>query len=91
MVGVLKSQDRPEDPLCDAPVKHPARRLAATLAALLVTGLVAVRQRRRRRRNFVFHTLEDAFGLVNIMTKPHLIVYWHIERQERRERHRRAL
>ncbi len=62
-----------------------------------VAGLVAVRQAPETAKGFVFHTLEDAFGLVNIITKPGLvpkfqelierapalIVYGHIERQER--------
>ena len=62
-----------------------------------VAGLVAVRQAPETAKGFVFHTLEDAFGLVNIITKPGLvpkfrelierapalIVHGHIERQER--------
>ncbi len=62
-----------------------------------VAGLVAVRQAPETAKGFVFHTLEDAFGLVNTITKPGLvpkfrelierapalIVHGHIERQER--------
>ena len=62
-----------------------------------VAGLVAVRQAPQTAKGFVFHTLEDAFGLVNIITKPQLvpkykeliegapalIVHGHIERQQR--------
>jgi error-prone DNA polymerase len=62
-----------------------------------VAGLVAVRQAPPTAKDFVFHTLEDAFGLINIITKPGLvpkfrdlierapalIIHGHIERQER--------
>lgn len=62
-----------------------------------VAGLVAVRQAPQTAKGFVFHTLEDRFGLVNIITAPKLvpryrelierapalIVHGHIERQER--------
>ena len=62
-----------------------------------VAGFVAVRQAPETAKGFVFHTLEDEYGLVNIITKPHLveqykeliseagalIVHGHIERQER--------
>jgi len=62
-----------------------------------VGGFVAVRQAPQTAKGFVFHTLEDRYGLVNIITKPHLvqrykalvaeagalIVHGHIERQER--------
>jgi error-prone DNA polymerase len=62
-----------------------------------VAGLVAVRQAPQTAKGFVFHTLEDYFGQVNVITKPNLvpkyraliegapalIVHGHIERQER--------
>ena len=62
-----------------------------------VAGLVAVRQAPQTAKGFVFHTLEDGFGLVNIITAPKLVprygeliersaalvVYGHIERQDR--------
>lgn len=62
-----------------------------------VAGLVAVRQAPQTAKGFVFHTLEDRFGLVNIITAPKLvpkyrelierapalIVHGRIERQER--------
>lgn len=63
-----------------------------------VAGLVAVRQAPETAKGFVFHTLEDYHGLMNIITKPSLvrgryrhliesaaalIVHGHIERQER--------
>jgi error-prone DNA polymerase len=62
-----------------------------------VAGFVAVRQAPETAKGFVFHTLEDHFGLMNIITKPHLvqrykhiienssaiIVHGHIERDER--------
>lgn len=62
-----------------------------------VAGLVAVRQAPETAKGFVFHTLEDGTGLVNIITNPRLvpkfrelierapalIVHGHIERQER--------
>lgn len=62
-----------------------------------VAGLVAVRQAPQTARGFVFHTLEDTTGLVNIITAPKLVpkyrdlierapalvVHGHIERQER--------
>jgi error-prone DNA polymerase len=62
-----------------------------------VAGLVAVRQAPETAKGFVFHTLEDRFGHVNVITKPDLvpkfrgliesapalIVHGHIERQER--------
>jgi error-prone DNA polymerase len=62
-----------------------------------VAGLVAVRQAPETAKGFVFHTLEDYFGLVNIITHPNLvpryrrliesapslIVHGHVERQER--------
>jgi error-prone DNA polymerase len=71
-----------------------------TLAAgtpVTVAGLVAVRQAPETAKGFVFHTLEDYFGLVNVITAPvlvpkyrrliesapALIVHGHIERQER--------
>jgi error-prone DNA polymerase len=62
-----------------------------------VAGLVAVRQAPETAKGFVFHTLEDGFGLLNVITKPDLVpryreiierapaivVHGHIERQER--------
>lgn len=64
---------------------------------VVVAGLVAVRQSPETAKGFVFHTLEDYHGLMNIITKPNLIpkyrnliesapaliVRGHIERQER--------
>ena len=62
-----------------------------------VAGLVAVRQAPQTAKGFVFHTLEDYSGHVNVITRPNLvaryrsliesapalIVHGHIERQER--------
>ncbi len=62
-----------------------------------VAGFVAVRQAPETAKGFVFHTLEDHYGLMNIITKPYLverykaiienasaiIVHGHIEREER--------
>ena len=62
-----------------------------------VAVLVAVRQAPETAKGFVFHTLEDYHGLMNVITKPNhiakfryliesapaLIVHGHIERQER--------
>ena len=62
-----------------------------------VAGLVAVRQSPETAKGFVFHTLEDYDGLINVITAPGLIpkfrrlieaapaliVHGHIERQER--------
>ena len=62
-----------------------------------VAGLVAVRQSPETAKGFVFHTLEDYGGLMNVITAPSLIpkfrrliesapaliVHGHIERQER--------
>jgi error-prone DNA polymerase len=62
-----------------------------------VAGLVAVRQSPETAKGFVFHTLEDYDGLINVITAPSLIprfrreiesaraliVHGHIERQER--------
>jgi error-prone DNA polymerase len=62
-----------------------------------VAGLVAVRQSPETAKGFVFHTLEDYEGLINVITAPGLIpkfrrlieaapaliVHGHIERQER--------
>jgi error-prone DNA polymerase len=64
-----------------------------------VAGLVAVRQSPETAKGFVFHTLEDYDGLMNIITSPTLvkdkrwrpfiesapalIVHGHIEREER--------
>jgi error-prone DNA polymerase len=66
-------------------------------ARVTVAGLVAVRQAPETAKGFVFHTLEDYHGLVNVITAPRLvskyrrlieaapalIVYGRIERQER--------
>jgi error-prone DNA polymerase len=66
-------------------------------AKVTVAGLVAVRQSPETAKGFVFHTLEDYNGLMNIITKPSLIqkfrreiesapalmVHGHIEREER--------
>jgi len=66
-------------------------------APVTVGGLVAVRQAPETAKGFVFHTLEDGTGLINIITRPQLvplyrdiienapalIVHGHIERQER--------
>jgi error-prone DNA polymerase len=66
-------------------------------AKVTVAGLVAVRQSPETAKGFVFHTLEDYDGLMNVITKPSLIkqfrweieaapaliVYGHIEREER--------
>jgi error-prone DNA polymerase len=62
-----------------------------------VAGLVAVRQAPETAKGFVFHTLEDDYGLMNVITRPSLIpkfryliesapaliVHGHIEREER--------
>ncbi|MEX2160256.1 MAG: DNA polymerase III subunit alpha [Dehalococcoidia bacterium] len=62
-----------------------------------VAGFVAVRQAPQTAKGFVFHTLEDRYGLINIISNPAivrrykslvasagaLIVHGHIERQER--------
>ena len=62
-----------------------------------VAGLVAVRQSPETAKGFVFHTLEDYDGFINVITAPRLIpkfrrliesapaliVHGHIERQER--------
>jgi error-prone DNA polymerase len=65
---------------------------------VVVAGLVAVRQSPETAKGFVFHTLEDDDGLMNVITSPNLvrtkyrhliesapalIVHGHIERQER--------
>jgi len=66
-------------------------------AKVSVAGFVAVRQAPETAKGFVFHTLEDRYGLVNVITTPALvrrykplvaeaaalIVHGHIERQER--------
>jgi len=66
-------------------------------AKVTVAGLVAVRQSPETAKGFVFHTLEDYGGLMNVITAPGLvpkfrqliesapalIVHGHIERQER--------
>jgi DNA polymerase III alpha subunit len=66
-------------------------------AKVSVAGFVAVRQAPGTAKGFVFHTLEDRYGLVNVITTPALvrkykslvaqagalIVHGHIERQER--------
>jgi len=77
----------------------PSRRLKDLEAGTKVTvaGLVAVRQAPETAKGFVFHTLEDYHGLVNVITAPRLIpkyrrlieaapaliVHGHIEREER--------
>lgn len=62
-----------------------------------VAGLVAVRQAPETAKGFIFHTLEDYHGLMNVITRPSLlkqyrreiewapalIVHGHIEREER--------
>jgi error-prone DNA polymerase len=62
-----------------------------------VGGLVAVRQAPETAKGFVFHSIEDRYGLVNVITRPSLvpkfrrliesapalIVHGHIERQQR--------
>ncbi len=64
-------------------------------AAVTVAGFVAVRQAPQTAKGFVFHTLEDRYGLTNVITAPNLvkrykelvtkagalIVHGHIERQ----------
>ena len=66
-------------------------------APVTVAGLVAVRQSPETAKGFVFHTLEDDHGLMNVITRPSLIpkfrhliesapaliVHGHIEREER--------
>jgi error-prone DNA polymerase len=66
-------------------------------AKVTVGGLVAVRQAPETAKGFVFHTLEDRYGLVNVITRPALVpryrqlvesapalvVHGHIERQQR--------
>lgn len=66
-------------------------------AKVTVAGFVAVRQAPETAKGFVFYTLEDRHGLINIITTPNLvqrykelvtgvgalIVHGHIERQER--------
>jgi DNA polymerase III alpha subunit len=66
-------------------------------AKVTVAGFVAVRQAPQTAKGFVFHTLEDRFGLMNVITRPALvrkykalvaeagalIVHGHIERQDR--------
>jgi DNA polymerase III alpha subunit len=66
-------------------------------AKVVVAGLVAVRQAPETAKGFIFHTLEDYSGLINVITAPRLIpkyrrliesapaliVHGHIERQER--------
>jgi len=66
-------------------------------AKVTVAGLVAVRQAPETAKGFVFHTLEDYHGLMNVITAPRLIpkfrrlieaapaliVHGHIEREER--------
>ena len=66
-------------------------------AKVTVAGFVAVRQAPETAKGFVFHTLEDRYGLINVITQPQLvqrykqivaeagalIVHGHIERQER--------
>ena len=64
-------------------------------AKVTVAGFVAVRQAPQTAKGFVFHTLEDRYGLINVITAPKLvrrykelateacalIVHGHIERQ----------
>jgi error-prone DNA polymerase len=64
-------------------------------ARVTVAGFVAVRQAPQTAKGFVFHTLEDRYGLMNVITAPQLvrrykelvteagalIVHGHIERQ----------
>ncbi len=68
-------------------------------ARVTVGGLVAVRQSPETAKGFVFHTLEDDYGLMNVITSPQLVrdkrwrpliesapalvVHGHIERHER--------
>jgi error-prone DNA polymerase len=66
-------------------------------AKVTVAGLVAVRQAPETAKGFIFHTLEDYGGLMNVITRPSLlkqfrreiesaaalIVHGHIEREER--------
>jgi error-prone DNA polymerase len=66
-------------------------------AKVTVAGLVAVRQAPETAKGFIFHTLEDYHGLMNVITRPSLlqrfrreiewapalIVHGHIEREER--------
>ena len=40
---------------------------------MTVAGLVAVRQSPETAKGFVFHTLEDYDGLMNVITRPGLI------------------
>jgi error-prone DNA polymerase len=85
--GGLHEGMTPSNRLDDLPVGAP----------VTVGGLVAVRQAPETAKGFVFHTLEDYHGLMNVITKPNLIpkyrdlierapaliVHGHIERQER--------
>lgn len=52
-----------------------SRRLEAVEAgaAVTVAGVVAARQAPATAKGFVFHTLEDDFGLINIITRPALV------------------
>ena len=43
-------------------------------APVTVAGLVAVRQAPETAKGFVFHTLEDDFGLMNVITAPRLVM-----------------
>lgn len=66
-------------------------------AHVVVGGFVAVRQAPQTAKGFVFHTLEDRYGLINIINSPPivrkykqlvaeagaLIVHGHLERQDR--------
>jgi error-prone DNA polymerase len=68
-----------------------------TGSKVTVAGLVAVRQAPETAKGFVFHTLEDYYGLMNVITAPRLvaryrhliesapalIVHGRIEREER--------
>jgi error-prone DNA polymerase len=45
-------------------------------ASVTVAGLVAVRQSPETAKGFVFHTLEDDYGLINVITAPRLIAHF---------------
>jgi error-prone DNA polymerase len=92
-----RSMDLIRDQLPESVI--PSNRLAELEVGTKVTiaGLVAVRQSPETAKGFVFHTLEDDYGLMNVITRPSLIekfrypieaapalmVHGHIERQER--------
>ena len=61
----------PELTSCRLAARHPAaRRLRKDGAAVLVAGLVICRQRPGTAKGFVFLTLEDETGLVNVVVTP---------------------